>query len=311
MHAISSESLSKAYRTGFANREAVKALDGVSLSVESGQIFSLLGPNGAGKTTFIKILLSIVRPSDGGATVLGKRIPNARARGRIGYLPENHRYPGYLTGREVLRFFGAMTGASSAELSRRIPTVMDLVGMSARQGHKVKTYSRGMVQRLGLAQSLIHDPDLLFLDEPTEGLDPVGRKEIRDILQRLSKAGKTIFLNSHILSEVERISHRIAILHQGKLLKEGTVDELTSTESCYEIGVDGEADDAFKHQAAATLLRLEYTPQSITAYVETTGELNRIIDLLRGHQIPIISITKKKKSLEDSFLKLIRREVSP
>ncbi len=309
MHAITSEALSKEYRTGFPNRTKTIALDSVSLAVEAGHIFALLGPNGAGKTTFIKILLSIVRPTRGAATVLGKGIMDARTRSRIGYLPENHRYPGYLTGREVLRFFGGMSGVPWRELQKKVPAVMDLVGMSTRQGHKVKTYSRGMLQRLGLAHAMINDPDLLFLDEPTEGLDPVGRKEIRDILEHLSSGGKTIFLNSHILSEVERISDRIAILDQGKLLREGTVQELTTAESCYEIGIAGEMNDAFRQQAAATPVRLEYASQGITAYVDDPERLNQLIDLLRSHQIMIVSVTKKKISLEESFLQLIRREI--
>jgi len=310
MYAITSDSLSKAYRSGFLSRRETRALDSVSLSISPGQIFGLLGPNGAGKTTFIKVLLSIVRPTSGGAKVLGESIPSAKARKRIGYLPENHRYPGYLSGREVLHYFGRLSGVPSRHLATRIPAVMGLVGMSARQDQKVKTYSKGMVQRLGLAQALINDPDLLFLDEPTEGVDPVGRKEIRDILENLSREGKTIFLNSHILSEVERISHRIAILDQGKLIREGTVDDLTETESPYEIGIAEDPKDAFRDEAVATLLHLVYAPQCITASVSTTSELNRLIDLLRKHQIEILSITKRKSSLEDSFLKLIRREVS-
>jgi len=310
MNVISSDSLSKTYKNGLGRRNEIKALDAVTLSIESGQIFALLGPNGAGKTTFIKLLLSIAHPSFGGATVLGRPIPNVEVRRRIGYLPENHRYPGYLSGTEVLTYFGRLARVPYDVLRERIPQLMEIVGLSARKDHKVKTYSKGMLQRLGLAQALINDPDLIFLDEPTEGVDPVGRKEIRDVLQSLSRQGKTLFLNSHILSEVELISDRLAILDRGKLVREGTVEEFTSAESQVEIRLTAEPPEAFSHAAAATLMRLEYAAHSLTAHISTPAELNRLIDLLRAYQCEIVSITKKKTTLEDSFLKLIRREVS-
>ncbi len=202
MIAISSTSLSKVYRNGLVIRNPVTALSDFSMEVESGQIFSLLGPNGAGKTTFIKILLSLAYATSGTVSILGEQIPNARIRSRIGYLPENHRYPGYLTGEQVLRFFGRLSGVPHSTVEARIAPMMQMVGMEQWRRMRVKKYSKGMLQRLGLAQALINEPELIFLDEPTDGVDPVGRKEIRDLLKQLKNQGRTIFLNSHLLSEV-------------------------------------------------------------------------------------------------------------
>jgi len=309
MHAITSDSLSKTYRSGIIRKQHVPALVGFSIEVDPGQIFGLLGPNGAGKTTFIKILLSITHPSSGEASILGTKLPSVHVRKRIGYLPENHRYPGYLTGEQLLKFFGRLSAVSSQVLQQRIPSLLQLVGMDQWRTMKVKKYSKGMLQRLGLAQSLINDPEVLFLDEPTDGVDPVGRKEIRDVLTNLKKQGKTIFLNSHLLSEVELISDRVAILDKGKLLKTGTVDELTATSSLYHIGITGAVPENLRHEASAMLMKLQVESDSMIAEMNSTGELNKLIDLLRKYQVEITSIVQKRSSLEDSFINLIKREI--
>lgn len=310
MSAISSESLTKVY-SDFVNKKlSVTALNDFTINVEQGQIFGLLGPNGAGKTTFIKILLGLVNPSSGRASILGTLLPDVSVRERIGYLPENHRYPGYLTGEQVMLLFGGLTGMNHAETKARTPSLLKLVGMEQWAKMKVKKYSKGMMQRLGLAQSLINNPDVLFLDEPTDGVDPVGRKEIRDILKRLKSEGKTIFLNSHLLSEVELISDRVAILDKGKLLKVGTVDELTVTDTNYEIGFTGSLPENFHHEAAATVMKFRVDKQIISAELKDDSELNHLIDMLRRHGIDITHIAKKRSSLEDSFINLIKREVA-
>ena len=311
MLAISSDSLSKVYRSGLFRKEQITALNGFTLSVDSGQIFSLLGPNGAGKTTFIKILLSLTHATTGRASILEKELPNVEVKARTGYLPENHRYPGYLSGEDVLRFLGGLGGVPRPILESRIPPLIDLVGMSQWRTMKVKKYSKGMMQRLGLAQALINDPELVFLDEPTDGVDPVGRKDIRDILKNLKSQGKTIFLNSHLLSEVELISDRVAILDKGKLLKVGTVDELTSTGSQYQIGIGNPAPDAFIQEASARAMGINPSQNAITVDLKSTAELNEVIDLLRKHNVEITAIAKQRSSLEDSFINLIKREVQP
>jgi len=309
MIALSSTSLSKTYRNGFLNQRPVRALEDFSLEVESGQIFSLLGPNGAGKTTFIKILLSLARPSTGSAIILGENLPSTRVRTRIGYLPENHRYPGYLTGEQVLRLFGQLSGVPHAAVETRITPLLKMVGMDQWRTMKVKKYSKGMLQRIGLAQALINEPELIFLDEPTDGVDPVGRKEIRDILRNLKEQGKTVFLNSHLLSEVELVSDRVAILDKGKLLKTGTVDELTTTGSRYQIGFVPPLPESFRLEAAALVLQISYAPEALTGELKSTQELNRLIDLLRKHGVELTSITRQRSTLEESFLNLLKREV--
>jgi ABC-2 type transport system ATP-binding protein len=310
MHAISSESLTKVY-SDFVNKKlSVTALSDFTINVGQGQIFGLLGPNGAGKTTFVKILLGLVNPSSGRASLLGTQLPNVRIRKRIGYLPENHRYPNYLTGEQVMSLFGRLSGVSSAQIESRTASLLKLVGMEQWSKMKVKKYSKGMMQRLGLAQSLINNPEVLFLDEPTDGVDPVGRKEIREILKKLRAEGKTIFLNSHLLSEVELISDRVAILDKGKLLKVGTVDELTTSDTNYEIGFAGSLPESFHHEAAATVLKFRVDNQMIAAELNAIPELNRLIDMLRKHNVEITHISKKRSSLEDSFINLIKREVA-
>jgi ABC-2 type transport system ATP-binding protein len=310
MQAIVTEHLSKTYTSGFRGKRQIQALKDFSIEVESGQIFSLLGPNGAGKTTFIKILLSLTLKSEGTASLLGHDVSNAHARSKVGYLPESHRYPGYLTGEQVLESFGSLSGVPGPVLKKRTPELLALVGMSDWRKVKVKKYSKGMMQRLGLAQAMINDPELLFLDEPTDGVDPVGRAEIRDLLRNLKTQGKTIFLNSHLLSEVELVSDRVAILNKGQLLRVGTVDELTSTGDRYHIGIEGALPETFRTELAAKVIKCQEVPDGLSAGVDSIGELNALIDMLRHHNVQIVSVTKERSTLEESFLSLIKREVA-
>lgn len=309
MHTITSESLTKVYSDIVNRKFSVTAVNDLSLSISKGEIFGLLGPNGAGKTTFIKMLLGLVRPSGGRASILGTLLPNVGIRKRIGYLPENHRYPSYLTGYQVMKIFGGLSGISSAEIHSRSKELLRRVDMEQWANMKVRKYSKGMMQRLGLAQALINDPEVVFLDEPTDGVDPVGRKEIRDLLRQLRNEGKTIFLNSHLLSEVEMISDRVAILDKGKLLKVGTVNELTTTDSNYEIGFEGQLTEEFYHEAAATIVKFRVDNNIVSADLSDARELNFLIDMLRRNNVQITSITRKRSSLEDSFINLIKREV--
>ena len=223
MRALQTDRLTKIFRSG-----KVTALNQVTLSVDTGHIFGLLGPNGAGKTTLIKILLGILYPTSGMAKVFDQPINTIAVKEKIGYLPENHRYPEFLKGGEVLDYFARLSGVEKQRREANKKRLLKLVNMEKWQHTKLKKYSKGMLQRLGLAQAMMNDPDLLFLDEPTDGVDPIGRKEIRDILHRLQSEGKTIFLNSHLLSEVETTCDQVAILDRGKLLRTGTVEELTS-----------------------------------------------------------------------------------
>ncbi len=216
---------------------AIQALAGVTLTVERGQIFGLLGQNGAGKTTLIKILLGVTKKTEGRALLLDQPAGAASARRRVGYLPEDHRFPDYHTAASLLDFYGALLDVPGRVRRQRIPEILEVVGLKGRMHYKIRTYSKGMKQRLGIAQALMHQPDVIFLDEPTDGVDPVGRREIRDIMQSLKAEGKTIFLNSHLLSEVEQICDRVAILAKGELVREGDIAALTKVQGFFLIGL--------------------------------------------------------------------------
>lgn len=217
----------------------VHALKDVSLNVERGEIFGLLGPNGAGKSTLVKILMTVVRPTRAEGFLLGEPVATKSALRRVGYLPENHRFPRYLTGRQTLELFASLSGTPRAERRKRIPELLEQVGMSAWADQKIGRYSKGMMQRVGIAQALAGDPDLVVLDEPTDGVDPVGRRDIRDLLVRLKEQGKTVFINSHLLSELEMVSDRVAIMVSGQVARCGTMAELAVTRRCYEIELEG------------------------------------------------------------------------
>ncbi|MDP4230180.1 MAG: ABC transporter ATP-binding protein, partial [Bacteroidota bacterium] len=283
-YALTTDSLAKRFGTG---PTSVPALQGVNISVQRGEIYGLLGPNGAGKTTFIKCLLGIVFPTGGAGHILGMPLGSIKAKERIGYLPENHRYPLHLSGEQVLSYFGKLSGVGHATLNARIDETLALVGMSEWRTMKVRKYSKGMMQRLGLAQALINDPDLIILDEPTDGVDPVGRKEIRDVLTHLRERGKTVFLNSHLLSEVERISDRVAIMRQGEVITEGSVESLTSKKNQYDIRVEAVSLDSAK-LVLGSVIQSE-TDGMIHAEFMSTEELNAAIDKLRRQGILIES----------------------
>jgi ABC-2 type transport system ATP-binding protein len=216
----------------------VHALRGVSMRVARGEIFGLLGPNGAGKSTLVKILMTVIRSSNCHGSVLGGPIGHKPTLARIGYLPEHHRFPEYLTGRQVIDYFGALCGTPRRQRRARSAELLELVGMKDWANHKVRGYSKGMRQRIGIAQALVNDPDLVLLDEPTDGVDPVGRREIRSVLTHIKDAGKTVFLNSHLLSELEMVCDRVAIMVQGKVVSQGTINELTADQQRYEIELE-------------------------------------------------------------------------
>ena len=304
MGIIETKELTKIFSSG---SKKVIALSEFNLSLERGTIFGLLGPNGAGKTTLIKILLSIIFPSSGHASVLDRSLSDYTVKEKIGYLPENHRYPNYLTGGEVLRFFGRLSGMDGAVLDKKIDELLEMMKLTKWKKTKVKTYSKGMMQRLGLAQAMINDPELIFLDEPTDGVDPLGRKEIRDILLELKSRSKTIFLNSHLLSEVELITDRVAILNKGKLLREGTVQELTEKKEEYRLSVES-SDSSFKMPAEYNGVMISNVKDNFYSVKATdTNQLNQFIDYLRQNKILISGIVKEKSTLEDMFISLIQQ----
>jgi len=295
-------SLSKTYRSPFA-RGGVLALRGLDLTVPRGRTFGLLGPNGAGKTTLVKLLLAIAFPTSGDATVLGRPPGDVRAKERIGYLPENHRYPAHLTGEQLLHHFGRLSGLRGGERSRRVETLLRRVRMEEWRSVRVHKYSKGMMQRLGMAQAILNEPDLLILDEPTDGVDPIGRREIRDLLLEQRQRGATIFLNSHLLSEVERLCDRVAILKEGVLLREGLVSDLTRPRSAWQIDLRPAAPGVLD----AVLSSLpDLRPAA--AGLELSGDvpaLNRAIDALRSRGLEIVSVLPRRDSLEEVFVRVL------
>ncbi len=216
-------------------RGKIKALRGVTMRVHRGEVFGLLGPNGAGKSTLVKILMTVIRASRCQGGVLGRPVGDKEALGRVGYLPEHHRFPPYLTGAQVLDFYGALGKVPREERRRRTSEMLELVDMKDWAKTKVGRYSKGMRQRIGIAQALMNSPDLVLLDEPTDGVDPVGRRDIRNIVARMRDEGKTVLINSHLLSELEMVCDRVSILVQGQVRQQGTLDELTADQRHYAI----------------------------------------------------------------------------
>ncbi len=301
-NSISVNNLTKIFNSKAFGNKGITALNDVSLSIESGIIFGLLGPNGAGKTTLIKILLGLVYPTSGSAKILGQPISDFTVRKEIGYLPENHKFPNYLTGEEVIIYNARLSGFMIDKKSPRITEVLKMVNMEKWRKTKIKKYSKGMLQRIGLAQAIVHNPKIIFLDEPTDGVDPIGRKEIRDILIDLKNQGKTIFINSHLLSEVEAVSDMVAILKAGKLIKYGTVDELTIDKEIAEITLETEIPndilDSLNQNYTFKLL-----DNVVSLEINDSKTLNKFMDELRKSEINILKVNQKKTSLEDLFIK--------
>lgn len=282
----------------------IEALKGVSLSVERGMIHGLLGQNGAGKTTLIKVLLGITRLTEGEATLMEQPAGTAAVRRRVGYLPEDHRFPDYHTGWSLLDFYGALLGLRRTERRRRIPEMLELVGIKGRMHSKVRTYSKGMKQRLGIAQALLHDPEVIFLDEPTDGVDPVGRREIRVLMQQLKEQGKTLFLNSHLLGEVELICDRVVILQRGEILTQGTIAELTRQRGLFQIGLaPGQEFPAEKLRQQGYPARPSGELWEVT--VEDGRSIDPVLDLLRAWGLSVRHLTEKRQTLEDLFVRTV------
>lgn len=285
----------------------IQALKGVSLKVEKGQIHGLLGQNGAGKTTLIKVLLGIVELTSGEATLLGSPAGNVDVRRKVGYLPEDHAFPNYHTAYSLMDFYGSLYGVSSADRKKKIPEALEMVGIAGRMHYKIKTFSKGMKQRLGIAQSLMHEPDLIILDEPTDGVDPMGRREIRELMVVLKEKGHTIFLNSHLLGEVELVCDRVAILQQGKLVREGTIAELTKTKGTFVLGLM--AGQVFPVDEVVKLgfptRALPEQPGHFEVTLPEGKTIEPVMQLLQSRGLTVVHIVEKKQSLEDVFMNLV------
>lgn len=276
---IEAENLSKIYQIPFS-RYKIKALDNLNITVNKGEIFGFLGPNGSGKTTTMKIFLGLISPTNGDAWVLGKKSNDVAIKDRIGFLPEESYLYRFLSAEETLDFYGRIFKIPLKERKKRISELIDLVGLNNAKKRSVKEYSKGMARRLGFAQALINDPEVIFLDEPTTGLDPIVSKNVKDIILDLKKQGKTIFMSSHLLADVENICDRIAILHLGKLQKVGLVKELISRQDVSEISIKG-----------------------LTSALEKS-----IKELIQGNNAELLDIYPASETLETLFLRTIKTE---
>lgn len=298
MVAIDIHGLSKDYSVGFWKKQKRPALRPLNLTVETGETFGFLGPNGAGKTTTLKLLMGLIYPTAGSATILGASIHDPEIRRRIGFLPEQPYFYDYLTATELLDYYAQLSGVPQAGRAQRIKQLLDQVGLGDAGKKQLRTFSKGMLQRVGIAQAIAHDPELIFLDEPMSGLDPIGRHEIRELLQGLKDSGKTIFFCTHILSDAEALCDRVAVIHKGELRGVGVVNDLRSSSGGKtEIIWEGAA---ALQSIANHALESHVTGDTVRAIVQTES-LDAVLDRLRQHA-KLVSVTPLHGTLEEYFL---------
>ena len=305
---IKVDNLHKTYQSGLLKKRKVEALKGVSFEVKKGDIFGLLGPNGAGKTTCIKVMLGICAKTSGEATLFGRMAGDQNTRLRIGYLPEHHRIPLHHTANSAMKFYGSLCNMAAHEITTKTVELLELVGLGEWGDHPVKKFSKGMQQRLGLAQAMLHSPDLLILDEPTDGVDPKGRADIRDILKNLQNKGVTLFINSHLLQEMELICDNIIIFEKGEVIHSSTVEEMTGA-SNNAVLLQVVASKAQITKALSTkkfeVQEAKAQPTQLSISIENQESLDQCIDELRAAKISIMEIRNDQKSLEDAFLNIV------
>jgi len=297
------ENIVKDFRPGFGLR-LKRVLHGISFDVRQGEIFGFVGPNGAGKTTTLKVLMGLIRATSGSASILGHDVGETAFRRHVGFLPENPYFYDFLSGRETLDFYARLCGVPAAQRAERAATLLDWVGLSHAADARLRTYSKGMQQRVGIAQALVHDPDVVFLDEPMSGLDPIGRVEIRDLILRLQAEGKTVFMNSHILSDVEMLCDRVAILVRGRIRYEGAVEAILDGERDTDVVLSGLAAQA----ASALEERLGAQLRGLGERIEVRVAEKRVDDVLRmalESGASVISVSPHRRSLEDIFLSAV------
>ncbi len=299
MSAIQIDGVEKIYRG------KVHALRGVSIEVMDGEIFGLLGPNGAGKSTLVKILMTVIHASTCFGTMLGRPIGHRKTLKDVGYLPEHHRFPYYLTGKQVLNHYGALCKVSKNDRNARASSLLARLGLNGWEHKKVSSYSKGMLQRLGVAQALMNDPKLLVLDEPTDGVDPVGRREIRDLLSELKEEGRAIFLNSHLLSELEMVCDRVAIMVKGKVTMQGTIESLTKDSKRYEIELQ-ESPPEWASECCD-----ERDGKVLILHGDNPTAIQPILDRLRSSNITIVSVRPVRENLEDLFMRAVDHTDAP
>jgi len=304
MAAIEILGLEKTYTVGFWRKRPKRALEPLHLSVEEGEIFGFLGPNGAGKTTTLKMLMGLVFPTAGTARILGRPWTDPEVKAQIGFLPEQPYFYDYLTAHELLDYYAHLSGVASFDGRRRIEEVLARVGLTDVKGLQLRKFSKGMLQRVGIAQAILHDPRLVFLDEPMSGLDPLGRREVRDLIEQLKREGKTVFFSTHILSDAEALCDRVAIIHKGQLRGVGAVEELTSS-------VQGKIEVIWQGTHIPASMKgmggeCHVTGDTVRA-VLAESQQDAAIDALRRDRIRLIAITPLRTSLEAYFVEKLQQ----
>jgi len=308
MVAIEILDLEKSYQVGFWRKRAKVALRPLRLTIEEGEVFGFLGPNGAGKTTTLKLLMGLVFPTAGTARILGRDLDDPRVKSQIGFLPEQPYFYDHLTARELLNYYGQLSGVPAKGRGARVEQMLDRVGLSDSAGVQLRKFSKGMLQRVGLAQAILHDPKLVFLDEPMSGLDPMGRREVRDMIQQLRHEGKTVFFSTHILSDAEALCDRVGVIHQGELRGVGAIAELTSqTQGRIEIIFY-----ASRVPAALTQLGADARVSgNIVNAVLPEKQQDAALEVLRRERLKLISLTPVRRSLEEYYIQNMRPLESP
>jgi len=304
MAAIEIFGLEKTYKVGFWRKRPKCALRPLNLTVEEGEIFGFLGPNGAGKTTTLKLLMGLVSPTAGSAQILGQHWTDPEVRAQIGFLPEQPYFYDYLTARELLEYYGQLSGVAAKDRSRRVDEVLQRVGLPDVQGVQLRKFSKGMLQRVGIAQAILHNPKLVFFDEPMSGLDPMGRREVRDLMEQLKYEGKTVFFSTHILSDAEALCDRVAIIHKGELRGVGAVADLTSSvQNKVEVIWAGTSVPASLKALGA---ECHVTTDTVRAVLDGNQQ-DAAIDALRRERMRLISVTPVRTSLEEYFVEKLQR----
>jgi ABC-2 type transport system ATP-binding protein len=308
MRAIEIVGLEKIYNAGFWRKRSKRALRPLSLAVEEGEIFGFLGPNGAGKTTTLKILMGLVFPTTGTARILDMELDDPRMKAQIGFLPEQPYFYDHLTAWELLQYYGQLSGVDAKQLSRKVDAVLEQVKLSNSANVQLRKFSKGMLQRVGIAQAILHDPKVVFLDEPMSGLDPMGRREVRNLIEELKARRKTVFFSTHILSDAEALCDRVGVIHQGELRGVGAIAELTA-------GVHGKVEIVWQGSTVPAGIR------SMGAECRAAGDTMRIIvpeenqdaalDALRRERLRLISVVPVRTSLEDYFVAQLATPAKP
>jgi ABC-2 type transport system ATP-binding protein len=304
MPAIEILGLEKTYMVGFWRKRPKCALSPLQLTVEDGEIFGFLGPNGAGKTTTLKLLMGLVFPTAGTARILGREWTDPSVKAQIGFLPEQPYFYDYLTAHELLEYYGQLSGVPAKQRKPRVDQVLEQVGLRDVQGVQLRKFSKGMLQRVGIAQAILHNPKLVFFDEPMSGLDPMGRREVRDLMEQLKHEGKTVFFSTHILSDAEALCDRVAIIHKGELRGVGAIEDLTSS-------VQGKVEVIWQgSQVPASIKALgaecHVTGDRVRAIIDEKQQ-DAVIDALRRERQRLIAITPVRTSLEAYFVEKLRR----